>query len=227
MRSRMLLIQKSKKDKNMFIFGILCCKIHLVLQNYSWYQMEVFMKERITNEAIFLIQQKGLSFTISDLAKSLGTSKRTIYQHFSSKDDIIDSIIENLTLQIKNKEEEILHDKSLNLLKKITQVLICVPEEFNTMDIRLLVDLKRLHYNQWVKIDEFLKQEWDLVIKLMEEGIKTGVIREINLQLFVELYLGAINQIYQPNFSLNTKLTMSEILKSVIDILLNGISRKK
>lgn len=211
----------------MFIFGILCCKIHLVLQNYSWYQMGVFMKERITNEAIFLIQQKGLSFTISDLAKSLGTSKRTIYQHFSSKDDIIDSIIENLTLQIKNKEEEILHDKSLNLLKKITQVLICVPEEFNTMDIRLLVDLKRLHYNQWVKIDEFLKQEWDLVIKLMEEGIKTGVIREINLQLFVELYLGAINQIYQPNFSLNTKLTMSEILKSVIDILLNGISRKK
>ena len=223
----MLLIQKSKKDKNMFIFGISCCKIHLVLQNYSWYQMEVFMKERITNEAIFLIQQKGLSFTISDLAKSLGTSKRTIYQHFSSKDDIIDSIIENLTLQIKNKEEEILHDKSLNLLKKITQVLICVPEEFNTMDIRLLVDLKRLHYNQWVKIDEFLKQEWDLVIKLMEEGIKTGVIREINLQLFVELYLGAINQIYQPNFSLNTKLTMSEILKSVIDILLNGISIKK
>lgn len=223
----MLLIQKSKKDKNMFIFGILCCKIHLVLQNYSWYQMGVFMKERITNEAIFLIQQKGLSFTISDLAKSLGTSKRTIYQHFSSKDDIIDSIIENLILQIKNKEEEILHDKSLNLLKKITQVLICVPEEFNTMDIRLLVDLKRLHYNQWVKIDEFLKQEWDLVIKLMEEGIKTGVIREINLQLFVELYLGAINQIYQPNFSLNTKLTMSEILKSVIDILLNGISIKK
>ena len=223
----MLLIQKSKKDKNMFIFGISCCKIHLVLQNYSWYQMEVFMKERITNEAIFLIQQKGLSFTISDLAKSLGTSKRTIYQHFSSKDDIIDSIIENLTLQIKNKEEEILHDKSLNLLKKITQVLICVPEEFNTMDIRLLVDLKRLHYNQWVKIDEFLKQEWDLVIKLMEEGIKTGVIREINLQLFVELYLGAINQIYQPNFSLNTKLTMSEILKSVMDILLNGISIKK
>lgn len=227
MRSRMLLIQKSKKDKNMFIFGILCCKIHLVLQNYSWYQMGVFMKERITNEAIFLIQQKGLSFTISDLAKSLGTSKRTIYQHFSSKDDIIDSIIENLILQIKNKEEEILHDKSLNLLKKITQILICVPEEFNTMDIRLLVDLKRLHYNQWVKIDEFLKQEWDLVIKLMEEGIKTGVIREINLQLFVELYLGAINQIYQPNFSLNTKLTMSEILKSVIDILLNGISIKK
>ena len=211
----------------MFIFGILCCKIHLVLQNYSWYQMGVFMKERITNEAIFLIQQKGLSFTISDLAKSLGTSKRTIYQHFSSKDDIIDSIIENLILQIKNKEEEILHDKSLNLLKKITKVLICVPEEFNTMDIRLLVDLKRLHYNQWVKIDEFLKQEWDLVIKLMEEGIKTGVIREINLQLFVELYLGAINQIYQPNFSLNTKLTMSEILKSVIDILLNGISIKK
>ncbi len=201
---------------------------------YIWYykiipgtKRRFFMKERITQEAIFLIQQKGVSFTISDLAKNLGTSKRTMYQHFSSKDDIIDSIIENLILQIKNKEEEIFHDESLSLPEKITQVLICVPEEFSTMDIRLLADLKRLHYNQWVKIDDFLKQEWDLVVKLMEEGIETGVIREINLQLFVELYLGAINQIYQPNFSLNTKLTMSEILKSVMDILLNGISIKK
>lgn len=185
------------------------------------------MKERITQEAIFLIQQKGLAFTISDLAKNLGTSKRTMYQHFNSKDDIIDSIIENLILQIKNKEEEIFHDESLSLPEKITQVLICVPEEFSTMDIHLLADLKRLHYNQWVKIDDFLKQEWDLVVKLMEEGIETGVIREINLQLFVELYLGAINQIYQPNFSLKTNLTMSEILKSVMDILLNGISIKK
>lgn len=200
---------------------------------YIWYykiipgtKWRFFMKERITQEAISLIQQKGVSFTISDLAKNLGTSKRTMYQHFSSKDDIIDSIIENLILQIKNKEEEIFHDESLSLPEKITQVLICVPEEFSTMDIRLLADLKRLHYNQWVKIDDFLKQEWDLVVKLMEEGIETGVIREINLQLFVELYLGAINQIYQPNFSLNTKLTMSEILKSVMDILLNGISIK-
>lgn len=201
---------------------------------YIWYykiifgtKWRFFMKERITQEAIFLIQQKGLSFTISDLAKNLGTSKRTMYQHFNSKDDIIDSIIENLILQIKNKEEEIFHDESLSLPEKITQVLICVPEEFSTMDIRLLADLKRLHYNQWVKIDDFLKQEWDLVVKLMEEGIETGVIREINLQLFVELYLGVINQIYQPNFSLKTNVTMSEILKSVMDILLNGISIKK
>lgn len=211
----------------MFIFGMVCCKIHSVLQNYFWYQTGVFMKERITNEAIFLIQQKGLSFTISDLAKSLGTSKRTMYQHFSSKDDIIDSIVENLILQIKNKEEEIFHDERLSLLEKITQILICVPEEFSTMDIRVLANLKRLHYNQWVKIDDFLKKEWDLVVKLMEEGIETGVLREINSQLFIELYLGAINQIYQPSFSLKSNLTMSEILKSVIDILLNGISIRK
>ena len=201
---------------------------------YIWYykiipgtKWRFFMKERITQEAIFLIQQKGVSFTISDLAKNLGTSKRTMYQHFSSKDDIIDSIIENLILQIKNKEEEIFHDESLSLPEKITQVLICVPEEFSTMDIRLLADLKRLHYNQWVKIDDFLKQEWDLVVKLMEEGIETGVLREIDSQLFIELYLGAINQIYQPSFSLKSNLTISEILKSVMDILLNGISIKK
>ncbi|WP_375347331.1 TetR family transcriptional regulator (plasmid) [Priestia megaterium] len=185
------------------------------------------MNERITKEAIYLIQRKGFAFTISDLAKNLGTSKRTIYQFFDSKDAIIESVIENLIIQIKKKEEEIAHNESIDLLEKITQVLVCVPEEFNVMDIRLLVDLKRLHYNQWVRLDEFLKQEWALVVKLMEEGMEKGVIRKVNLQLFIELYLGAINQIYHPSFPLKNKLTMSEILSSVIDILLNGISIKK
>lgn len=40
------------------------------------------MKQRIVTETIHQIQTKGFTFTISDLAKQLAVSKRTIYEHF-------------------------------------------------------------------------------------------------------------------------------------------------
>ncbi|MDQ6596467.1 TetR/AcrR family transcriptional regulator [Bacillus salipaludis] len=185
------------------------------------------MKERIINETIHQIHQKGFTFTISDLAKQLAVSKRTIYEHFSSKDELITEVINRLISQIKEKEKQIAENEELDLLEKIKQILICIPTEFELMDIRLLSDLKRYHYNQWVKLDQFLKEEWSRVLLIMEKGIEDGYIKPIYLPLFIELYLGAINQIYDPKFLLKHQFTIGEMLQSIIEILLYGILNKK
>lgn len=185
------------------------------------------MKNRIIQEAIHLIKEKGFSFTTNDLAKNLGTSKRTIYQSFHSKDAIIETVIEQLISDIKLKEEEIYNNNHLSLKEKLRELLICMPEEFKIIDVRLLVELKKHHYEQWVNLNEFITKEWDFVIKIIEKGIQEGTIRKINVQLFIEMYLGTINQIYDVNSPLKSHLTMSEILDSVIDILLNGIALEK
>ena len=185
------------------------------------------MKERIINETLHQIHQKGFTFTISDLARELAISKRTVYEHFSSKDELITEVMNRLIFQIKEKEKQIAENEELDLLEKIKQILICIPKEFELMDIRLLSDLKRYHYNQWVKLDQFLKEEWSVVLQLMEKGIEDGIIKRIHLPLFIELYLGAINQIYDPKFLVKHQFTMGDMLQSVIEILLYGISNKK
>lgn len=63
------------------------------------------MKQRIVTETIHQIQTKGFTFTISDLAKQLAVSKRTIYEHFSSKDEIVDEVIRNVIESIQEKEK--------------------------------------------------------------------------------------------------------------------------
>ncbi len=132
------------------------------------------MQERIITEAILLIQQKGFTFTISELATRLRTSKRTIYEHFTSKDQMIEMIIDNLISQIKVKEKEIAENDDLELLEKINQILCCTPKDFEIMDMRLLSDLKKHHYYQWEKLDYFLKKEWSVVLHLMEQGIDSS-----------------------------------------------------
>lgn len=182
------------------------------------------MRERILKETMRLIQQKGFAFTVSDLAQGLAISKRTIYEHFSSKEEIVESIVDSLIQHIQQREREIAEDGQLGVLEKIHQILICLPQELEKMDMRLLTDLKKFHYNQWEKLDTFFREEWGIVSKLMEQGMAEGVIKPISLPLFIDLYLGAIQQMYDSRATVKHQMPLGELLKSIMDILLYGIA---
>lgn len=92
------------------------------------------------------------------------------------------------------------------------------------MDMRLLTDLKKFHYNQWEKLDTFFREEWGIVSKLMEQGMAEGVIKPISLPLFIDLYLGAIQQMYDSRATVKHQMPLGELLKSIMDILLFGIA---
>ncbi|HEK9099972.1 TPA: TetR/AcrR family transcriptional regulator [Bacillus pseudomycoides] len=185
------------------------------------------MKQGIITETMYQIQTKGFTFTISDLAKQLAVSKRTIYEHFSSKDEIVDEVIRSVIESIQEKEKDIADDETLQTVEKIRRILICIPQQFKLMDARLLVELKKYHYNQWRKLDQFLREGWSTVIRLIEEGMREGSIRQIQIPFFIELYLGALNRIYDPMFMEKSDYTLGSMLESIMDMLLYGISNSK
>src|SRR3982074_1681456 len=56
--------------------------------------MEV--KERILTKADELFMQYGIrSVSMDDIATQLGISKKTIYQYFADKDELVDAVVES------------------------------------------------------------------------------------------------------------------------------------
>lgn len=51
-----------------------------------------------------------------------------------------------------------------------------------------------------VKIRSVLREGWSTVIGLIEEGMREGSIRKIQIPFFIEVYLGQLNRIYDPMF---------------------------
>ncbi|MGL5330784.1 MAG: TetR/AcrR family transcriptional regulator [Peptostreptococcaceae bacterium] len=90
------------------------------------------MKENILNIAINLISKNGIKNTsLSDIAKSAGISKGTLYYHYSSKDDLIFdiadihlNIVSNAVLDcVQNIEKKSSKDELINLiLSKIATI---------------------------------------------------------------------------------------------------------
>ena len=137
------------------------------------------MRERVMEETIQLLKIRGLSFTISELAQNLGTSKRTIYQHYDSKASLIGEIVTQLMKEIKQMEQEIMMDETLQISEKLRKLLLLLPNSYGVLDMRLLLDLKRHYHQQWIMLDEFMKQEWEAVGKIIDEGVNEGSISPI------------------------------------------------
>ena len=64
-------------------------------------------KERILETALELFAQSGyLGTSMSDIAKELGITKGALYKHYSSKQEILDSIVERMNKMDYERAEE-------------------------------------------------------------------------------------------------------------------------
>ncbi|PAE16003.1 hypothetical protein CHH91_10195 [Virgibacillus sp. 7505] len=181
------------------------------------------MKKRIIEETIKLIKIRGLSFTISELAQILGTSKRTIYQHYDSKASLVEEIIRQLMQQIKQMEQTVMADEKLHTAEKLRRLLAMLPVGYGVLDVRLLSDLKRYYYEQWKVLDQFINEEWDSVRKIISDGVNEGSIRPIQPEVLIDLYIGALNEMSAKNQEQSRQMNMQEKFSELVDILLCGV----
>ena len=184
------------------------------------------MKTRIINAFIEETRNNGIKFTMDDLARRLGISKRTLYEHFSSKVDILDSIIDVTLAEFDEQTRRILDNPNLTLLEKIRKVIVVVPEHNDFYDLRILEQLKRTYPAQWERVNREMHQ-WDDLKGLLEEGIRTGVIKNINIDLLMRLIIDATNATMDRQFFLAHSISVTEALESIVDVLLMGMVEKK
>ena len=183
------------------------------------------MKARIMKAFLEEIHEKSMKFTMDDLAKRLGISKRTLYENFSSKTEILDAIIDSTLLEFDEKTDKIMKDNELTLVEKIKKVITVIPKYNEFYNWQILDQMKKTHPAQWERVDTALN-EWDELRELIEQGIKEGLIADQNVELLVKLITDATNSTLDRKFFYENSITVTEALDSIVDILLFGFIKK-
>ena len=101
----------------------------------AWIDMNE-QKERILKGTIQAFNEKGLKFTMDDLARILGMSKKTIYVEFTDKNSLFLAMVDYLFDGIKESEEEIINNTDIDIVDKITTMLGVLPESYKDIDLR-------------------------------------------------------------------------------------------
>lgn len=185
------------------------------------------MRKKIIIVALKLIEDKGAKFTTDEIAKVLGTSKRTIYKYFESKEALIDEVIDYVFEEIYNLENQILENENLDVVKKLKLIFTCVPEGINLG--RLLIhmeSLERLYPSIYEKVKKRMMEIWDVAIDFLDDAISSGDIVSINTNLLRIMLIDSFKRIAEPDFLKKNELDLKKALNDMIEILLFGILKR-
>lgn len=184
------------------------------------------LRKSIIEGTIVVFNQKGLKFTMDDIARQLGMSKKTIYTVFSDKESLFYAVVDYIFDSIKESENQVLMDESLSTLEKIRRILGVMPEGYKDIDFRQLYLLKDKYPKIYRKVEQRLETGWEKTIELLEQGMTEGVIRPVPVAIVKMMLEAALEQFFQRDILIRNGLTYGEALDTVVDILVDGITVK-
>lgn len=187
------------------------------------------MKEKIVRTARKMFFDFGYrNTTIDDISNKLGMSKRTIYEHFPSKEEILDYTVNRELDKFTGSVHEIVQ-ADREPLDKLWELYRVSRGIVNLgLSATALKDLQNLFPEQWKKVlvtRENVLAEFGRVI---DEGKKQKVFNpDINTQVIIATLVGMLQATMTSNFLFKSKLSLDEVFSSLFLIFTEGICVKE
>ena len=136
------------------------------------------VRERIRDTAGAMFMKYGIrSISMDDISVNLGMSKKTLYQYFQDKDQLVDAIIEQHTRQIRTDCLASCAEAE-NAVEEVFLTMDKVTAHMGSVNPSVLHDMHKFHHNSYLKFQEtrhaFL---FGIIQGNLQRGIREGLYR--------------------------------------------------
>jgi AcrR family transcriptional regulator len=165
------------------------------------------------------------SCTMDHLATELGISKKTLYVHFASKDELMLAVIEQLGREIRAEAEALIANRELNFAEKLRGFAEGMAERMSRLQPHALRDLQRFAPELHQRVVEMRQRNIPYVFgRFIEEGQLAGRVRtDIDVAFAVEFYLQAMQGIFQSGTLERLKLAPRDVKARSLDLFFGGL----
>lgn len=186
-------------------------------------------RQRIVLAAHELFNKYGIrSITMDDIAKHLSISKKTIYQFFKEKDEIVHSCcvdeMENhqcMFDEIKHSSKDAIHE-CLEMMKYLSEI-------FGNKNPNMFYDLQKFYSGSWKVFRAFKEQKiMNVVEENLKKGIREGLYRaDINIKILARLRMEEVEMAMNPDIFPASKFSIRDVQLALLDHFLHGITTLK
>ena len=148
------------------------------------------MKKDITQKALTYFLQYGFkTFTMDDLANSLGISKKTLYEQFASKNDLVEATLD-YALEMSCHQVDKFVSGEGSVIENVFRNQREVQNLFDFNSTKPIWELKKYFPKTYECMDiEFTKSNALFIDKLLEKGWEEGLFRKgINVSFYKVFY---------------------------------------
>lgn len=184
------------------------------------------LKEELSENISVLFLKYGLrSTSMDDICSHLKISKKTLYQYFTNKDDVVEQVMLHRRQNYRTR-------KDLEKLKKYNAVEVFwlikqqIVSDLNSRMPANFFDLKKYHPDVYERINEvdrkFINQ---LLHELLARGIEEGFFRK-NTETEVQIYLFTkqMSLLSEPEMISDIKYPVSTIVSTIVENVIRSLA---
>jgi AcrR family transcriptional regulator len=186
-------------------------------------------RDKILQGALELFLKYGIrSVSMDDIARHLSISKKTIYQYFVDKDDIVTQATANHMVHTKTDFDNLTR-MSKNALDELMRIQMFMRKNMQDMNPSLLFDLKKYHNKAWAAwIDHKNKDIRESVVRNLKQGIEEGLYRSnLNPEILAVLRIESIQWLYDSPILAGEKYKIVDIQTQMLDHFMYGLLTEK
>ena len=186
-------------------------------------------KSRIQEKAHELFMRYGVrSVSMDDIASNLGMSKKTIYQYFADKDELVDAVMDDEVNQT-HTDCDFCKKNAKDAIDEIFLTMEQIQEQFSQLNPMVLYDIEKFHPHAFVKFkkmkDEYLQQ---VVAANIKRGIKEELYRaDINVEMMSKYRVETMMISFSMAAQAPAKYNLAVVAQETMEHFLYGLATLK
>lgn len=169
--------------------------------------------------------KNGLKFTMSDVAKNLGISKKTIYTVFESKQALMLGIADKYAADFQIMQDELESNPNLDTVEKVIQILIGLPNRYQNIGLREMYDLADKYPKVYKRLMKTVNDGWKLAESYIVKGIQEDKIRPVSVPIVMAMVEGTVRKFMDSRILVNNGLSYEQGKEEMIKVIINGIRK--
>lgn len=184
------------------------------------------LQERILLKGDELFRKFGIrSITMDDIAKQLGVSKKTIYQHFPDKDELVIAMTKLNISRHFNEVEKCCGPASINAIAEMFAVNNSVGDMIRSFNPIMFYDLQKYHPKAWLAFREFRNlYVRTKIVENMHRGIEEGLYRsDVDIEILSRMRLEQVDMTFNYDIYPPTEFQFHKVMEELTFHFLYGL----
>jgi len=189
--------------------------------------MGIETKNRIIEEAKMQFFRYGIkSVSVDDITYTLSISKKTFYENFANKNELVEVIALDFLKQTRDRLDMVMQQK--DVIDKIILLYSFLLDQFKKCNTSFIYDIKKYYPDIFKVFDEFKDNALkNLFVTLIEEGKKEELfIQDIDEEVIFKMHWKRFNNIIERELLPNKDL-FDPVFSKIMKLSLIGISTLK
>ena len=164
------------------------------------------------------------SVTMDDVAKHLCISKKTLYEDFTDKEDLVRNVV---LMDFNNRERffEEIKSKNLNAIEELFEVYRMINSMFRDYNSSMEYDIHKYYPDLYSKVKLLRRKKmYDTLHGNMNKGKKEGLYRkELNTSIIARLHVFKVENMFDNEIFTMEELSSVKVFNEVFVYHIQGI----